>query len=95
VLFGLTLVPVNGSAATVTADAHSEVSAAYPWGSTTPTWDQFNNQNTVSAADAALGQLETPTFTGSGRPVRGRSRRPDGYQRPELLPGQHRGPGGE
>src|SRR5580658_6217021 len=39
VLFGLTLVPVNGSAVTVavTADAHSEVSATYPWSSTTPT----------------------------------------------------------
>src|SRR3984885_3772918 len=36
VLFGLTLVPVQGSATTVpvTADAHSEVSATYPWGST-------------------------------------------------------------
>jgi hypothetical protein len=56
VLFGLTLVPANGSAATVavTADAHSEVSATYPWGSTTPTWDQFNNQNTVSAANGVI-----------------------------------------
>ena len=56
VLFGLTLVPANGSAATVavTADAHSEVSATYPWGSTTPTWDQFNSQNTVSAANGVI-----------------------------------------
>ncbi len=83
VLFGLTLVPVNGSAATVnvTADAHSEVSATYPWGSTTPTWDQFNNQNTVSASNgvitfnqektswyADVGADTTPsgTATGSG-----------------------------
>ena len=56
VLFGLTLVPVNGQAATVpvTADAHSEVSATYPWGGTTPTWDQFNHQNTVSAANGVI-----------------------------------------
>src|SRR5580692_2472693 len=83
VLFGLTLVPVKGSATTVavTADAHSEVSATYPWGSTTPTWDQFNNQNTVSAAQgvitfnqektswyAEVGSATAPasTATGSG-----------------------------
>jgi hypothetical protein len=81
VLFGLTLVPVNGSAATVavTADAHSEVSATYPWGSTTPTWDQFNNQNTVSAANgvvtfnqekttwyAKVGAATAPSGTGTG-----------------------------
>ncbi len=56
VLFGLTLVPVNGKAATasVVADAHSQVSAAYPWGSTTPTFDSFNHQNTVSASGGVI-----------------------------------------
>jgi hypothetical protein len=70
VLFGLTLVPVNGSAAsvTVTADAHSEVSATYPWGSTTPTWDQFNNQNTVSASNGVIqfNQELTPWYADVG-----------------------------
>jgi hypothetical protein len=70
VLFGLTLVPVNGSAATVTvtADAHSEVSATYPWSSTTPTWEQFNNQNTVSAANGVIqfNQEQTPWFADVG-----------------------------
>src|SRR5579862_1111407 len=70
VLFGLTLVPVGGSAATVpvTADAHSEVSATYPWGSTTPTWAQFNHQNTVSAADGVIqfGQQQTPWYAEVG-----------------------------
>jgi hypothetical protein len=70
VMFGLTLVPVNGSAATVTvtADAHSEVSAAYPWSSTTPTWEQFNNQNTVSAANGVIqfNQEQTPWYADVG-----------------------------
>ena len=70
VLFGLTLVPVQGSATTVpvTADAHSEVSATYPWGSTTPTWDQFNNQNTVSAARGVItfNQEKTPWYAEVG-----------------------------
>ena len=70
VLFGLTLVPVKGSAATVavTADAHSEVSATYPWGSTTPTWDQFNNQNTVSASQGVIqfNQEKTPWYAEVG-----------------------------
>ena len=70
VLFGLTLVPVNGSAATVavTADAHSEVSATYPWGSTTPTWDQFNHQNTVSASGGVItfNQEQTPWYAEVG-----------------------------
>jgi hypothetical protein len=70
VLFGLTLVPVKGSATTVpvTADAHSEVSATYPWGSTTPTWDQFNNQNTVSAAQGVItfNQEKTPWYAEVG-----------------------------
>jgi hypothetical protein len=69
-LFGLTLVPVNGSAATVavTADAHSEVSATYPWQSTTPTWAQFNNQNTVSAANGVItfNQQKTPWYAEVG-----------------------------
>jgi hypothetical protein len=56
VLFGLTLVPVNGKAATasVVADAHSQVSAAYPWGSTKPTFGSFNHQNTVSASGGVI-----------------------------------------
>ena len=70
VLFGLTLVPVNGSAATVavTADAHSEVSATYPWASTTPTWDQFNHQNTVSASGGVIqfNQEQTPWYADVG-----------------------------
>ncbi|HJZ28922.1 MAG TPA: hypothetical protein VJ370_21790, partial [Streptosporangiaceae bacterium] len=70
VLFGLTLVPVKGSAATVTvtADAHSEVSATYPWGSTTPTWDQFNHQNTVSASGGVItfNQEQTPWYAEVG-----------------------------
>jgi glycogen debranching enzyme len=70
VLFGLTLVPVGGSAATVpvTADAHSEVSATYPWGSTTPTWAQFNHQNTVAAADGVIqfNQQQTPWYAEVG-----------------------------
>jgi hypothetical protein len=56
VLIGLTLVPADGSATTasVVADAHSQVAAAYPWGSTTPTFDQFNYPNSVSAGHAVL-----------------------------------------
>jgi hypothetical protein len=57
VLFGLTLVPVNGkaTAASVAADAHSQVAAAYPWTSTKPTFDSFNHQNTVSASGGVIG----------------------------------------
>jgi hypothetical protein len=70
VLFGLTLVPVNGSATTVpvTADAHSQVAAAYPWTGTTPTFDQFNNQNTVSAAQGVItfNQQKTPWYAEVG-----------------------------
>ncbi len=73
VLFGLTLVPVNGSAATVTvtADAHSQVAAAYPWSSTTPTFDQFNNQNTVSARNGVIqfNQEQTPWYADVGSAV--------------------------
>ena len=56
VLFGLTLTPVSGKATTasVAADAHSQVSAAYPWGSTKPTFDSFNHQNTVSASGGVI-----------------------------------------
>jgi hypothetical protein len=56
VLFGLTLVPVNGQATTasVAADAHSQVAAAYPWSSTKPTFDSFNNQNAVFASGGVL-----------------------------------------
>ena len=52
----------------VTADAHSEVSAAYPWASTTPTWDQFNHQNTVSAANGVItfNQEQTPWYAEVG-----------------------------
>src|SRR5580704_16265956 len=52
----------------VTAGAHSEVSATYPWGSTTPTWDQFNNQNTVSAAQGVItfNQEKTPWYAEVG-----------------------------
>jgi hypothetical protein len=56
VLFGLTLTPVNGQATTahVVADAHSQVAAAYPWGSTKPTFDAFNHQNSVSASGGVV-----------------------------------------
>jgi hypothetical protein len=56
VLFGLTLVPVTGKATTasVVADAHSQVAAAYPWGFTKPTFDAFNHQNTVSASGGVI-----------------------------------------
>jgi hypothetical protein len=56
VLLGLTLVPVDGKATTanVTADAHSQVAAAYPWQGTTPTFDAFNNPNTVSSGNGVL-----------------------------------------
>jgi hypothetical protein len=55
-LFGLTLVPTDGKATTasVVADAHSQVAAAYPWSGTTPTFDQFNNPNSVSASSDVL-----------------------------------------
>ncbi len=55
-LFGLTLTPVNGKATTasVAADAHSQVAAAYPWGFTKPTFDSFNHQNTVSASGGVI-----------------------------------------
>ena len=50
VLVGLTLVPVNGQARSVplVAQAHSQVMAAYPWSSTTPTADQVENPDTAS-----------------------------------------------
>src|SRR5204863_40834 len=56
VLFGLTLTPVSGKATTasVAADAHSQVAAAYPWGFTKPTFDSFNHQNTVSARGGVI-----------------------------------------
>lgn len=56
VLFGLTLVPVNRHATTVavTANAHSQVAASYPWGFTTPTFDAFNQQNTASASGGVI-----------------------------------------
>jgi hypothetical protein len=63
VLFGLTLVPTDGKATTasVVADAHSQVAAAYPWSGTTPTFDQFNNPNTVSAARGVLAFSQQQT----------------------------------
>lgn len=56
VLFGLTLVPTSGKATTasVVADAHSQVAAAYPWSGTKPTFEAFNHPNTVSAAHGVL-----------------------------------------
>jgi hypothetical protein len=70
VLFGLTLVPANGSAATVTvtADAHSQVAAAYPWSSTNPAFDEFNHQNAVSAAHGVIqfNQEKTPWYAEVG-----------------------------
>jgi hypothetical protein len=56
VLFGLTLVPADGTATTVNvaADAHSQVDAAYPWTFTTPTFDTFNHPDAASASDGIL-----------------------------------------
>ena len=67
VLFGLTLTPVSGKATTASVAAgyaHSQVSAAYPWGSTKPTFDSFNHQNTVSARGGVI------QFRQESRPVR-------------------------
>jgi hypothetical protein len=70
VLFGLTLVPAGGKATTadVTADAHSQVASAYPWTFTTPTFDQFNHPNTVSASHGLLAFREehTPWYAAVG-----------------------------
>jgi hypothetical protein len=83
VLVGLTLVPVNGKATKVNllAQAHSQVMAAYPWSSTTPTADQVENPDTASLVGhgvqfqqqetsdyAELGSTVAPTqvSTGSG-----------------------------
>jgi glycogen debranching enzyme len=83
VLVGLTLVPVNGKPQTVNllAQAHSQVMAAYPWSTTTPTADQVENPDTASVLGngvqfqqqetsdyAELGSTVTPSqvTTGSG-----------------------------
>jgi hypothetical protein len=83
VLIGLTLVPVNGTAQSVDllAQAHSQVMAAYPWSSTTPTADQVENPDTASVVGhgvqfqqqqtsdyAEMGSNVTPSqvTTGSG-----------------------------
>jgi hypothetical protein len=70
VLLGLTLVPTDGKATTasVVADAHSQVAAAYPWQGTTPTFDQFNNPNTVSSGNGVLefNQQQTPWYAEVG-----------------------------
>ena len=69
-LFGLTLTPVNGQATTasVDADAHSQVAAAYPWTSTKPTFDSYNHQNTVSASGGIIqfGQQSRPWYAEVG-----------------------------
>ncbi len=69
-LFGLTLTPVNGQATTasVAADAHSQVAAAYPWTSTKPTFDSYNHQNTVSASGGVIqfGQQSRPWYAEVG-----------------------------
>ena len=69
-LFGLTLTPVNGQATTasIAADAHSQVAAAYPWTSTTPTFDSYNHQNTVSASGGIIqfGQESRPWYAEVG-----------------------------
>ena len=69
-LFGLTLTPVNGQATTasVAADAHSQVASAYPWTSTTPTFDSYNHQNTVSASGGIIqfGQQSRPWYAEVG-----------------------------
>ena len=52
VLFGLTLQPVNGrdrvAQIPVVAQAHSQVMAAYPWGSTTPTAAEVEHPDAAS-----------------------------------------------
>ena len=56
--------PIGGKATTVsvTADAHSQVASAYPWGFTKPTFDQYNHDNAVSASGGVLtfGERQTP-----------------------------------
>ncbi len=81
VLFGLTLVPANGQATTasLTADAHSQVAASYPWTFTKPTFDAYNHVNTVSMNNgvitfgerktswaAAVGATPAPAATRTG-----------------------------
>jgi hypothetical protein len=70
VLFGLTLVPANGAATTahVVSDAHSQVDAAYPWTSTTPTWNSFNHPDAASSGNGVLQfqQQQTPWYAEVG-----------------------------
>jgi len=82
VLAGLTLVPADGRAQNVNlvAEAHSQVMAAYPWSSTTPTADQVENPDTASVQGhgvqfqqtgtswyAELGSSVAPTKVTTGR----------------------------
>jgi hypothetical protein len=53
-LVGLTLDTATSSDVTLTVDAHSELTSAYPWGSTTPSQSQFNLPDTGSVSGNAL-----------------------------------------
>jgi len=55
-LFGLTLKNVGSESKTVTVkvDVHSELMAAYPWGSTTPSVAATNGQDVATFQDGAL-----------------------------------------
>ncbi|HZC39359.1 MAG TPA: hypothetical protein VE343_01720 [Streptosporangiaceae bacterium] len=72
-LFGLTLVPADGQATTVSlaADAHSQIAAAYPWSGSTPTFGEFNHPNTVSAGNGVLqfGEQQTNWYADVGASV--------------------------
>ncbi|HLI59034.1 MAG TPA: hypothetical protein VKV21_05150 [Solirubrobacteraceae bacterium] len=61
VLVGLTLAPVDRRAkrVDVVAEAHSQVMAAYPWSSTTPTADQVEHPDAASAEGDAVQFRQT------------------------------------
>ena len=63
VLVGLTLVPVGGRARDVNlvAQAHSQVMAAYPWSSTTPTADAVEHPDTASVQGHGVQFNQTGT----------------------------------
>ncbi len=63
VLVGLTLVPVGQEARNIdlVAQAHSQVMAAYPWSSTTPTAQQVEHPDTASVQGGGVQFKQTGT----------------------------------
>ncbi len=53
-LVGLILDAERATEVTLTVDAHSELMAVYPWGSTTPSQSEFNLRDTASFSGDAL-----------------------------------------